>query len=172
MTSLHASVGILIAAIAVSLLLRVRRLKTFRPLIPVQVMTRIVVSAILLVIPVVTQGALRFPGAIGYVMGILCGIVLSALALKTAAFQDRNGILNYRVHGAIGSIVTLLFLLRIAFHFLLPSSSLHASLINDPWSLGTYSLLFGYNGALSVWLWRKLKMTKGSVVISEHGMDR
>ncbi|KYP81390.1 hypothetical protein [Ferroacidibacillus organovorans] len=172
MTSLHASVGILFGVIAVSILLRVRRLTTFRPLIPVQVMTRIVVSTILLAIPLVTQGALRFPGFVGYGMGILGGAVLSTLALKTAVFQDREGTLTYRVHGAIGSVVTLLFLVRIAFRYLLPSSSLHTSLMNDPWSLGTYALLFSYNAALSVRLWQKLKARKNAIAFSDQGMDQ
>lgn len=102
-----------------------------------------------------------------YAGGLVLGIVLGLIAMRTVRYENRGGIWHYRMNLWIGAIVTLLFVGRVLVDFsgdqaLISSSAAGAApvqpnIASDGSSLGLYALVFSYYAYTGVVLYLKAR---------------
>jgi hypothetical protein len=151
------------ALIAWSVYRRVRRTLHWQPLVKRRLVVRgsvfIVIGMLLLVSTLYHPATAWWDAA-----GVAAGAALAWLALRNTRYERRDDGWYYRPHGAIGALVILLFLARIAYRLaaaaalwngqgkaaggLVPAGGAHASAAAastvDPWTAGAMFILVAY----------------------------
>ncbi|MCY0875503.1 MAG: hypothetical protein OWT28_04435 [Firmicutes bacterium] len=165
---MSSSIVIIVLLLGYSLYRRVSRTVRFIPLQSRRLLTRTVIWLLLLVlIPVLQASVVPTAVFLWYAVGLVLGVVLGGIAMRTVRYEERGGVMHYRMNLWIGAIVTLLFLARLLTDFSTDGSLLQSgaqsptapapSLLSDGSSLGLFALVFAYYAFTGIMLYLRAR---------------
>jgi len=108
--------------------------------------------------------------------GIAIGVTLAVVALRKTLIEERGANVYFRPHPWIGLLVALLFIVRLAYRFLVLRAGHGGNAMaglaphlqfqtyaQDPVTAGVYFLLAAYWGTFNVWLLRRGRVAAARV---------
>lgn len=167
----HYTTIIIIAVLVLfGLYRRVRRTVGFQYLVRRRLTTRVVIFSIL-ALAILAAGAANPMSYVSDAVGLVIGGIIAYISARTTKFEMRNGRWGYFQHLWIGIGLIVLFIGRLAFHFIEISqevgkiqqqasgqNQMSAQSLSDPWTSGILMLLVAYYIGYFAFLLRKVRV--------------